>query len=388
MNDAERKDKKLVNEQFLRNNEQFKDLPERIQDLILKSPNASADFKDFFANGGRIEAVPDEKLAVYRSAPERIIRINSDQYEFAKDPKYGAMPAETLFSVLAHEIGHDKDNMAPFPSNGTPEQYVQYRSTMEAKAILNAFPIFNDLKRSEPSFQPKWYAVGYDNTMGMGWAALSSEWRSGLKDDQTVIAEIANRISDFPYTRDDQAGDQFKTWHDAYLHDYKNLLRHPEPTQTTPDQSRAIPNASRLTPAESGHPDHVLYSQIRQGVDQLDPLRNPALALESNRENLSASLLAELKTNKLTGDHRFTRVDHVLYSTQADNVFIVRGRLDDPAHDRAMVKVGEAVRTPAAESFQQTESLNQQLQQKQTMAATSPQQEIDPSIRRGPTMAH
>lgn len=57
------------------------------------------------------------------------------------------MPAETLFSVLAHEIGHNKDDMVPFPSDGTPEQYVQYRSTMEAKAIFNAFPIFNDLKK-------------------------------------------------------------------------------------------------------------------------------------------------------------------------------------------------------------------------------------------------
>lgn len=224
--------------------------------------------------------------------------------------------------------------------------------------------------------------------MGMGWAALSSEWRSGLKDDQTVVAEIANRISGFPYTRDDQTGDQFKTWRDAYLHDYKDLLRRPEPTQTTPGQSHAIPNSSRLTPAEPGHPDHALYSQIRQGVDQLDPLRNPALAIEGNRENLSAGLLVELKINKLTGDHRFPRVDHVLYSTQANNVFIVRGGLNDPAHDRAMVKVGEAVRIPAAESFQQTESLNQQLQQKQTMAATSQQQEIESPGRRGSTMAH
>lgn len=50
---ADRKDKKLVDEQFLRANEQFRELPERIQDLILKSPNASADFKDFFASGGK-----------------------------------------------------------------------------------------------------------------------------------------------------------------------------------------------------------------------------------------------------------------------------------------------------------------------------------------------
>ena len=229
--------------------------------------------------------------------------------------------------------------------------------------------------------------MGYDFT-GIRWGALSNEWRAGLKDDQTVITEITKSIPDFPYTRDDQTGDLFKTWRDAYLYDYKNLVRRPEFPQPAPGQSRAVLDASHLTPAEPGHPDHALYSQIRQGVDQLDPLRNPALAMESNRENLSAGLLAELKTNKLTGDHRFTRVDHVLYSTQADNVFIVRGRLNDPAQDRAMVQVNEAVRTPAAESFQQAESLNQQPQQKQTMATTSQQQEVESPTRRGPTMTH
>lgn len=135
MNDKEREEQYAANSQFLQGNSGFTDMPPRIQDWILKSPNATADFNDFFAKGGRVIADDAEERAFYRAEPRLEIHINRGRYEFARSPE-GAYSATGLFSMLAHEVGHDKDNQAKFPPNGTAEQYVQFRSEKEAKAIL------------------------------------------------------------------------------------------------------------------------------------------------------------------------------------------------------------------------------------------------------------
>jgi len=77
MDDNARREQQLANEQFLRNNEQFKDMPDRIQSLILQSPHACADFKSFFANGGRVDVDENEPLAFYRHEPEPRIVIGA-----------------------------------------------------------------------------------------------------------------------------------------------------------------------------------------------------------------------------------------------------------------------------------------------------------------------
>ncbi|MGO4780722.1 hypothetical protein AB4084_35120, partial [Lysobacter sp. 2RAB21] len=102
------------------------------------------------------------------------IHVNRNRYEFARLPE-GWYSATGLFSILAHEIGHDKDGQAKFPPSGTVEQYVQFRSEKEARAIFNSFPIFADLARNDPQFRPKLDEVGYDSS-GLGWGLLYQQW--------------------------------------------------------------------------------------------------------------------------------------------------------------------------------------------------------------------
>lgn len=122
---------------------------------------------------------------------------------------------------------------------------------------------------------------------------------------------------------------------------------------------------------QSSHPDYPLYSQIRDGVQRLDAQHGRAPDEASDR--LAASLLPLAKENGLT------RVDHVTLSdgrnrdvAPGQNVFLVQGRLDDPAMLRAHMPTQVATQTPVAESMQRLESVNQALE-----LQTRQQQSID-----------
>lgn len=230
MNDEERK-RHEENTQFLTRNAEFLDLPRQFQSLVLKSSHASADFKEFFSNGGRLVADPSEPLAAYRSEPHREIIVNKSHYEFAKTQQ-GAHLVAGLFSRMAHEVGHDKDRHAVFPVDASADDYVQFRSEKEARAIFNAFPIFADLSKSEPSFRPRWSDLGY-STLGLDWPRLYDGWKDGSLDDASVIKAMAKIVVDQPYTRADGLEDQNRdgrlTQRDLYLRDYQRLLR-PSPS--------------------------------------------------------------------------------------------------------------------------------------------------------------
>lgn len=84
-----------------------------------------------------------------------------------------------------------------------------------------------------------------------------------------------------------------------------------------------------------------------------------------------------------------TRVDHVVFSTRTgqvaagENVFVVQGRLDDPAHLRAHMKTEEATRTPESVSFAKVEALNERAQgQAPTQTQTQDEPARGPSIGR------
>lgn len=112
---------------------------------------------------------------------------------------------------------------------------------------------------------------------------------------------------------------------------------------------------------DSSHPDYLLYSQIRGGVQHLDARQGRAPDEASDR--LAASLLPLAKENGLT------RVDHVMLSdgrnrdvAPGENVFLVQGRPDDPSMLRAHMPTQIATQTPVAESMQRLESVNQALE--------------------------
>lgn len=306
MSDQEREEQYAANSQFLRGNDKFMDLPPRFRELVLKSPNASADYKDFFANGGRIVPDPNESLAAYRAEPNREIRVNKSQYEFAKT-REGTHLVGRLFSSMAHEIGHDKDRNTIFPPTGvadTAEAYAQFRSEKEAKAIFNAFPIFSDLEKNEPPFvenrERNWEAVGY-SVMGLNWPRLYDNWKDGRLDDAAAIKEIAKVIADYPYTRSDGLTDQNQdgrlTQRDLYLRDYQGLLRHPK-EPAAPPQTLNLHDMR-----EPDHPGHHGYREILHRVGMFEAQNR----IESgpHSEQLAASITALAAREKLDPNQIF-----------------------------------------------------------------------------------
>lgn len=105
--------------------------------------------------------------------------------------------------------------------------------------------------------------------------------------------------------------------------------------------------------------DRALHEQIRNKVAALDAANGRSF--DATSERLSASLLVVAKENGLD------RVDHVVLSRQtsdaaaAQNIFVVKGALDDPASLRASIDTAEAAQRPVQESMQQLQGANQRI---------------------------
>ncbi|MGO1000537.1 XVIPCD domain-containing protein [Lysobacter sp. CA196] len=145
------------------------------------------------------------------------------------------------------------------------------------------------------------------------------------------------------------------------------VLRHFDHTRNGANLNQHIPvepvadvlpvAAKPSDPRQPSHSDHRMYGQIRDLVLAQD--QQHGRQWDQTSEHLTASLLA------LSKEAGLTRVDHVVFSQKTDqvaageNVFIVQGQLNDPAHVRAHMKTDAAVQTPEAASFQKVEALNE-----------------------------
>ena len=109
--------------------------------------------------------------------------------------------------------------------------------------------------------------------------------------------------------------------------------------------------------ALAGGNDRALHDQIRGKVAELDAANGRSF--DASSERLSASLLVLARENGLD------RVDHVVLSRQAgdvaaaQNVFVVKGALDDPASLRASAATAEAAQRPVQESLDSLAIVNQ-----------------------------
>ena len=114
-------------------------------------------------------------------------------------------------------------------------------------------------------------------------------------------------------------------------------------------------------PTHPDHPDHRLYAGSRDAVHRLDA--SLGRAPDEHSDNMIASL------TRLARQSGVERIDHVVLSGQTErlrpgeNVFVVQGRLDDPAHVRAHMKTQLAVDTPAADSFRELRAFDQAAEQ-------------------------
>ncbi|MDR1074799.1 MAG: hypothetical protein LBL59_00370, partial [Xanthomonadaceae bacterium] len=125
--------------------EQFAKMPDGLKEVILHSPTASQQFEAFFSKGSIIRPDDREDLAHYRGTEPPQIVVSQFKYLEARLPHRDDM-RRSLFSIMAHEIGHDAIDHEAHPFRGsTEEEYVAYRAEHEAMAIQNTFPIFKEL---------------------------------------------------------------------------------------------------------------------------------------------------------------------------------------------------------------------------------------------------
>lgn len=122
--------------------------------------------------------------------------------------------------------------------------------------------------------------------------------------------------------------------------------------------------------APDAHPHQALRQQCSAGVDALDR------QLGRSPDQNSACMTASLTT--LAAANGFERVDHVLLSERSgqvqagQNVIIVQGARDDPAHLRAHMPTDQAIGTPVETSQRDLA----QIAQRQAQALDAPTQSL------------
>lgn len=141
--------------------------------------------------------------------------------------------------------------------------------------------------------------------------------------------------------------------HSSRLSEDRDLVEHVKPELAT---------LAERNPTQPSHPDHALYLQIREGVEELDAKHGRSF--DEASERMTASLLVLAKDNDLS------RVDHVLVSNATathpagHTLFVVQGEASDPAHLRASMPTAEAAQTPVQESLLQFDSVSREAQQR------------------------
>lgn len=123
--------------------------------------------------------------------------------------------------------------------------------------------------------------------------------------------------------------------------------------------------------------DREILAAIRKGVAGIDEAhgRTP----DESSERISVGLLASAKEIGLE------RVDHVVLGAGTrdgsdQRMFVVQGDPNDPAHVRASVALGEAVRTPVEQSFAKAEQVSLAQQERAVVA----QEQAAPEQSRAP----
>ncbi|QWP75769.1 hypothetical protein J5226_19480 [Lysobacter sp. K5869] len=355
----------------LSENDQFRSMPKRVQEWVATSPHASSAFSRFFEHGGLFVLEPNSGLPYYRSDPQPAIVVDRHQWLSLKSPDSSEYPQRHLFGTLAHEIGHDRYNTGNVLFKGrSADDYVHYRAGLEAQAIFTAFPIFKDLE-NEPAFKQDFpfNSIGYLN--GIELATMYKQWRSGEQSDQAIVERIAAQVPDTRYSLGNPPPDLNRdgavTHRDAYLRDYQQLIhQRPELAHT----AQADPHSTRAAaPSPMSDADRSMLKQIEAG--SLKVLQAAGQPHDPQTvERVSHALLAACKDshdrypnaqNYSYAANALSRIDHVVLSKDGHTLFAVEGRLDDPAHKRALVDVAKAAQTPPEQSDQKLEAANQRI---------------------------
>jgi hypothetical protein len=154
--------------------------------------------------------------------------------------------------------------------------------------------------------------------------------------------------------------------------------------EETPDTTTPKKSSQLNHPSDSAHPFHAIFNQVTAHVNKEDEKLGRKPDEKSERLSMSATALA--------AENGITRIDHMTFNVEnkerglkaGENLIIVQGGFNDPAHQRANMKTEVAINTPVEQSLKQLDVVQQrQTQEAQTLAL---QQTQDPAKARGPSM--
>lgn len=347
----------------LRGYPEFTRMPQQIREWVQASSQATADFAGFFKKGGTIEPNPAVKYAEYVATDPPVMRVNEENWEKALAPDAMAWPQRRMMGVLAHEIGHTRFNTGSVPFTGkTAEEYVQYRSGLEAQATFNAFPILKDLEEL-PEFKDKPFgSIGYLNELELG--ALYGEWKAGRLDDAAVVKQMTPKIADAPYTLpnppQDMNRDGVIAHRDNYLRDFEQYVK-----------PKLEPQSSIDEPLKLFEPDKALGDKLRGLVGTLDQqvkkdwsdsserVWGAAFAMGTEKKFTGQDDL-QLALNGQTGKHVAGEILHLSRSGPNSSI--------DPYENRANKPMADVLSVPADEWLRQVQTIGQSQAEQQRLA--------------------
>ncbi|XLA26078.1 XVIPCD domain-containing protein [Xanthomonas campestris pv. raphani] len=218
------------------------------------------------------------------------------------------------------------------------------------------------------------YAAGNDfvtwDKTGQGHAFLNGAW-SGV--ERQNLARVRNDDG----TTDLSISENGQTRKLLHVDPRANPLRgSEEPAQPTlHDQPPVVPRHGSLLPSQD-----PLHRQAEDAVRRLE--QGLGREYDDNSARLAASSAYLAKENGLT------RIDHVVLSEnyksvrQGENLFVVEGALNDPAHKMAHMKTNDAIAQPVEQSLAQLQSLGEtQRQQQSQQQEQQREQSITPPPR-------
>ncbi|MCC4608774.1 hypothetical protein LL967_12940 [Xanthomonas campestris pv. zinniae] len=202
------------------------------------------------------------------------------------------------------------------------------------------------------------YAAGNDlvtwDKTGQGHAFLNGAW-SGVERQSLARVRNDDGTTDLNINENGQARRLL------HIDPNANTLRGVEaPARPAPhDQQPVVPRHSTLHPSQD-----PLHRQAEDAVRRLE--QGLGREYDDNSARLAASSAYLAKENGLT------RIDHVVLSEnsksvrQGENLFVVEGALNDPAHKMAHMKTNDAIAQPVEQSLAQLQSLGETQRQQQS----------------------
>ncbi|NIK02238.1 XVIPCD domain-containing protein [Xanthomonas cannabis] len=219
------------------------------------------------------------------------------------------------------------------------------------------------------------YAAGNDlvtwDKTGQGHAFLNGAW-SGVERQSLARVRNDDGTTDLNINENGQARRLLHVDPNA------NPLRGVEaPARPAPhDQQPVVPRHSALLPSQD-----PLHRQAEDAVRRLE--QSLGRDYDGNSARLAASSAYLAKENGLS------RIDHVVLSEnyksvrQGENLFVVEGALNDPAHKMAHMKTNDAIAQPVEQSLARLQSLGETQRQQQSQQQ---EQQRDQSMTPPPRM--